>query len=184
VESVDVARLVIEALNDLNVAYMVVGSLASNVYGVARNTQDADFVIETDDDLASIHQRLRECFRAEPQIGFETVQMSTKHVLYHRDTDFRVELFVLSNDPHDRERFRRRVWLEQEGNRVCLPTVEDVIVQKLRWRRKKDIADVTNVIDAQHPNLDWPYILRWVEAHGSGEALNAVCAELGIAPGE
>ena len=181
-ESVDIARLVIHALNDVAVPYMVVGSLASNVYGVARNTQDADFVIETDDALAAIHANLREHFRPEPQIGFETVQMTTKHLMYHRETDFKIELFVLSSDPHDRERFARRVHLEQDGLCVSLPTAEDVIIQKLRWRRKKDIADVINVVDAQQDNLEWPYILKWCDEHDSRDALDAVCEELGITP--
>ena len=37
---------VIDALELCSIPYMLVGSYSSNVYGVERSTQDADFVIE------------------------------------------------------------------------------------------------------------------------------------------
>ncbi len=37
---------VISALEQQQIPYMLVGSLASNFYGVARSTKDADFVVE------------------------------------------------------------------------------------------------------------------------------------------
>ncbi len=37
---------VIEALEACEIPYMLVGSYSSNAYGIARSTQDADFVIE------------------------------------------------------------------------------------------------------------------------------------------
>ena len=37
---------VIDALEACSIPYMLVGSYSSNVYGVERSTQDADFVVE------------------------------------------------------------------------------------------------------------------------------------------
>jgi hypothetical protein len=82
-----------------------------------------------------------------------------------------VELFLASDDPHDRERFRRRVRGETYGQTVWLPTPEDVIITKLRWskqgKRNKDVDDVRNVIAVQGDALDWEYIHRWCDAHGT-----------------
>ena len=41
----DVAVEVIDALNRCKAGYMLVGSLASNLYGIPRNTNDADCII-------------------------------------------------------------------------------------------------------------------------------------------
>jgi hypothetical protein len=45
---------------------------------------------------------------------------------------FKVEFFLLSGDPHDLERFRRRRTVSFLDRQVWIPTVEDVIVTKLR----------------------------------------------------
>jgi|GEM_PF-4678950 len=41
----DVAVEVCDALNRCKAGYMLVGSLASNLYGIPRNTNDADCII-------------------------------------------------------------------------------------------------------------------------------------------
>jgi len=169
---------VLKALNDLDIPYMVVGSLSSNVYGIPRSTVDADFVIETDDRIDAIRDAIAKHFKPEPQLGFETIGMTTKHLFYNRDSSFRVELFVLSEDEYARVRFARRVCIDAAGVPMFLPTPEDVVIQKLRWGRLKDLADAVDVVKTQHDKLDWPYIRRWCETHGSTARLDAVLAEL------
>lgn len=92
----------------------------------------------------------------------------------HRRKPFKVELFLLSNDAHDQERFRRRLRLEVLGRKLWLPTAEDVIVTKLRWKRTKDIDDVRNVMSVQRGRLDWPYIEKWCGEHGTLALLNEI----------
>ena len=178
VNSVDAARLVIETLNRLSVPYMVVGSFSSNAYGVARNTQDADFVIETDQFINRIRDELAPAFVMDPQIGFETKLMTTKFRFHHEPTDFRIEVFILSDDPHDRERFARRVKVEQDGFTMYLPTAEDVIIQKLRWGRAKDKLDIADIIDVQADRLDWDHIYRWADEHGTRALLEEIRTSL------
>ena len=43
------------------------------------------------------------------------------------ESGFKVELFQLNDDPHDRERFRRRVRMVVLGRAAWAPTAEDVI---------------------------------------------------------
>lgn len=178
--SVEIASHVIDALNELGLAYMVVGSLSSNYYGVARNTKDADIVIETDDRLPELYDKIKQHFAADPQISFETVQMTTKHVIKHRATGFSIELFTLSSDEHDQLRFKRRVRVQDGALDAYLPTPEDVVIQKLRWARRKDRDDVIDVLLAQHETLDWPYIRQWCERHGSVDRLAVARTEAGL----
>lgn len=174
---------VIQALESLSIPYMLVGSLSSNAYGIPRSTQDADFVIEHSGvDMSRLVAELGESYRLDPQITFETVTATHRHQIIVGDGRFRIELFHLSDDPHDRERFRRRVRQETMGLSVWLPTPEDVIIWKLRWskdgRRTKDTDDVRNVVAVQRDTLDWKYIHRWCETHGTRELLNGILASL------
>lgn len=65
---------VIEALNAESIRFMLVGSMSSNVYGIPRSTQDADFVLEVDAGrLQNQRGRLGGLFLWQEQMLFETV---------------------------------------------------------------------------------------------------------------
>jgi predicted nucleotidyltransferase len=172
----DAALAVIDALLALNVPYVLVGSFASNAYGIDRSTQDADFVIALgDSSLSELFRRLRPEIRFDPQMAFETVTMTRKHVADVVGSPFKIELFQLSDDPHDRDRFQRRREVELQGRRVFVLTAEDVIITKLRWGRAKDKEDVRDVIAVQgESRIDWDYVLSWTERHGTTGLLGEI----------
>lgn len=166
----------VSTLKRLNIPYMITGSLASNLYGIIRSTMDADVVIQADsDDIRRIATALKEHYDFDPQMTFESVTMTTRYVLESVDHEFKLELFLLSDDPHDRQRFERRLKAQMDDDEVDVPTPEDVIVGKLRWilraNRGKDKDDVRNVLAVQGKNLDWDYIHKWCTEHGTMELL-------------
>jgi hypothetical protein len=170
---------VIDALEALSISYMMVGSLSSNVYGIPRATQDADFVIQLgSESLTRLADNLGAAFRFDPQMTFETATMTRRHVLKVVGIPFTIELFHLSDDPHDQERFRRRRRIKTMGREVNMPTVEDVIITKLRWAlmagRSKDREDVRNIIVIQDQNIDWSYVHGWSDQHGTRALLDEI----------
>jgi hypothetical protein len=178
-DSDEAAGAVIDALNGLGVPYMLVGSFASNFYGVPRATQDADFVLQVGPGTVSaLAERLAPAFRLDPQMSFELVTGTTRHVLQAADSPFVVELFLLSDDPHDRERFARRRPVRTLSREVWMPTAEDIVITKLRWahqaQRPKDLEDARNVVAVQGARLDWDYVSRWCEGHGTRPLLDQV----------
>jgi hypothetical protein len=170
-----------DALESLGVPYMV-GTFSSNLYGLPRCTLDADFVIKFDNvPVSRLRQQLGPGFHVDTQTSFEPVSGAYRIFASHVASAFRGELFPLSDDPHDRERFARRrraAFPEREG---FVATPEDVVVTKLRWSkggsRPRDIEDVRNVIIGQKVRLDWDYIRRWCAAHGTTELLEKVRRE-------
>jgi hypothetical protein len=48
-------------------------------------------------------------------------------------TPFKIDLFPLTDEPFDQERFRRRRQAKLRDRAVYFPTAEDVVIQKLRW---------------------------------------------------
>ncbi len=181
----ELTRLVVQALEELGVPYMMVGSLSVNFYAIPRSTQGADFVIQMEAlTLSRLAGRLAPALKLSPQSAFETVTWTTKHLFDSTDGDipFKIEVFELSEDAHDRERFARRRRVPFADIATWLPTVEDVIVTKLRrsrsGRRVKDIEDVRNILAVQGDALDWAYVHRWCVAHDTRGLLDRVRAAL------
>jgi hypothetical protein len=170
---------VIEALESCGIPYMLVGSYSSNAYGVPRATQDADFVIELGEtSISELARRLAPSIRIDPQMSFETVTMTRRYVAEVAGTPFKIELFLLNNDPYNQERFRRRRQTTLMGRQVWIPTAEDVIVTKLHWavlgNRSKDRDDARDVIAVQGDRIDWDYVQRWCEQHGTRTLLDEI----------
>lgn len=179
----DAVAELIDALHAVAIPYMVVGSLSSNAYGIPRSTQDADFVVQLGDTaLTALMAKLGGSFRLDRQMSFETITSTYRYRIELLDSAFKFELFLLSEDLHDMERFRRRVQEQALGRTVWLPTAEDVVITKLRWsklgKRTKDTEDARNVIAVQASNLDWDYIHRWCDEHGTRELLEQVRASI------
>ena len=181
--SEEAALAVVRALESLGVPYMIVGSFSSNYYGIPRSTRDADFVAELDSGaVARLAERLGPQFRLDPQPSFEMVTMTLRHVVEIVEGPFKVELFRLSDDPHDQERFRRRRRVKMLDAEVWAPTAEDVIVTKVRWtalaRRFKDREDARSVIAVQGDRIDWDYVNGWCDRLGCRASLDEIRASV------
>jgi hypothetical protein len=179
VNSDEATIVVIDALDALHVPYMVVGSFSTNFYGVARATHDADIVVQLQPgDIHKLAKHLGPPFRLDPQMSFESVTATRRYVFNVGDSPFSVELFLLSDDAHDCERFARRRRAKVSGRDVFVPSPEDVVITKLRWlhamSRRKDIDDLEHVIAVQADQIDWPYVYSWCNRHGTRELLDKV----------
>jgi hypothetical protein len=174
---------VVKILNAHGIPYMLVGSLSTNYHSIVRSTKDADIVIQAElGSTARLIVAEIPYLRMDPQLGFETVT-TTKRILLRATTeDFTIELFGLSDDPHDQLRFQRRVQVEWLDQKAWLASLEDVIITKLRWAqmagREKDYVDVRNVIAVRGDCVDWPYVEQWCEQHGSRATLEKIQSEL------
>jgi len=173
----------IRALNAAGIPYMVVGSFSTNYYGEPRSTQDVDFVLDAgSNSLKALIGELGPQFVFDPQLSFEAATGTKRNVVAIRGTKFKIELFRLSDDAHDRERFRRRKLVKVVDFETFLPAAEDVIVTKLRWAkqagRSKDIDDVQKVIAVQANQIDWDYVNKWCDLHGTRSLLDEIRASI------
>lgn len=176
-------RLVIDALDAADIEHMLTGALATNFYGIPRTTKDADVVVNFSEEgaqLDAVMAQLGEEFQLDPQTSFELLTASTRYTLRVVSSSFEIELFAVTDDPHMQERFRRKLAVPYPGweRSVWLPTAEDVVIQKLRWARPKDIEDARNVIAVQRDALDWRYTRMWCERHGSIGHLEQILTSL------
>ena len=174
---------VISCLEEFGIEYMLVGALSCNVYGIPRASADADLVVDLGErDLLDCMSKLGPGFKLDPQLSFEILTGSHRNVIHFLPTGFDIELFRLSDDPHHRVRFGRRVKIAlPELDKIAyVQTAEDLVVQKLRWARGKDLDDIVNVLTVSAHGLDWKYINEWAQQHGTTALLDQLKLEAGI----
>jgi hypothetical protein len=164
----NITMKVVEALDKCAIPYLLAGAFSSNQYGIPRATKDADFVLQLKSGAgANFVMALGEPFKLDPQLSFETITGTYRQIITCPGSPFKVELFLLSGDPHDQERFRRRRQVQLLGRSVWFPSAEDVIITKLRWSRSRDKDDIRGIMAVQASSLDWNYIAEWCTRHGT-----------------
>ena len=72
----------IHVLNEAGIEYFLAGSFSSMFYSFPRTTTDADIVIQLNDvSITKLVARMGSEFRLDPQMTFETLTVTTRHVI-------------------------------------------------------------------------------------------------------
>ena len=170
----DALLQVLDALETLQIPYMVVGSFASTFWGRPRMTHDADLVVElAGEKAAGLARLLTPHFYAPLFVIENAVRKRGQFNLIHVGTTFKADVFLPG------VLFEREVW-------VCSP--EDVILSKLLWYRaapalERQFQDVVEVYEIQEPYLEHDYLARWASALGITDLLERVMQEATRPPG-
>jgi hypothetical protein len=178
-----VARL----LEELGVAYVIGGSLASSVHGTMRSTGDVDFVV----DLRSEHVEpfvrslSDEFYVSADRIG-ESVESGGSFNVVALEEMFKVDFFVAKDKPFESSQLRRGEALRvspSANDRINVSTAEDVVIAKLIWYRKggevsdRQWEDVLGVLRVKAGNLDEAYLLRMAGTVGVTDLLTQALDE-------
>ena len=177
----EVLAQLVTILNRHELPYMLVGSYSSNAYGIPRATKDADLVVGTlRETFDMIGSALGNDYQTDSQTEFELITGTVRRAIRFVPLNFVLEIFQLSDDAFDQSRFNRRVKVHSSvlGESIWLPTAEDVIVQKIRWSRPQELLDAENVMAVQGDALDWSYISRWTDLHGTTPTLDQIRSSL------
>lgn len=99
-EPLEVTIKVTRVLEELGVPYLIGGSLASTLYGMVRTTQDADIVAEMSlEHVQPFVSALQEEFYLDENLIAEAVQHRSSFNLIHRESMFKVDVFVPRSSP-------------------------------------------------------------------------------------
>lgn len=179
-----IALHVIQACETAGVAHMVTGAFAYNYYGIPRSTKDFDVVVDvrSSSSISDVIRLLENEIDFGEQVQFDTLTWGRRHIGRAKiGPVFQVELFELFDDAFVLEQFHRRqqVRSAQLQHATWLPTAEDIIVQKIRWGRSKDLDDARDVLAVQGPEtLDMTYIRKWCDEHKTSSRLDDIIASL------
>jgi hypothetical protein len=178
------ATAVLEVTEATGVPFMAVGAIAAGAYGIPRSTRDVDLLVavHVGGGVAAVMKALEPLLDFDPQCQFDTLTWGRRHVGVTRSKpSLKVELFELFDDPFVLEEFgrRREVFVPLLARSTWLPSPEDVVVQKLRWGRSKDLDDARDVLAVQGTDfLDLAYIRQWCATHGTTERLDKALSDI------
>lgn len=161
------------------IAYMLVGSMAGNYWGVPRSTHDIDFVVDYNADDVD---RLVAAFEDNFFIQTISVQagMQPPHQFNALDnrSALKVDFFHLAGDDYEFERFGRRQRIELFGQPCWIATAEDVLLHKLRWHlmnpTDRQLTDARGIIAVSGDRLDREYLNHWAKRIGVVDLLRPI----------
>ncbi len=162
----EIAQIVLQALEDQNITYMLVGSLASNLHGLPRATHDADIVIDCDkDSMEKFMDSLKEDFYADKLMALDALKTKFMFNVIHFREGIKVDIIIKKARAFDNEQFKRRLLMPFRGTERWISSPEDTILAKLLWQKdsgsERQFQDAVDVARVQRENLDRPYLQKW-----------------------
>jgi hypothetical protein len=186
VEQSELLRLVLDILEERQVAYCLGGSLASGVYGEPRYTHDIDVVVDLRmDQVAQLCEAFPSPdFYVSQQAAREAVTIRGQFNVIHPASGQKIDFMIVRDDAWGRGQMTRRRREEIVAGRPGYTAApEDVIIAKLWYYHEggsdKHLRDIAAMLQVSGELIDVADIEKWVEQLGYVEEWNAVLERLG-----
>jgi hypothetical protein len=184
---VKVLLAVVNVFERLHIPYLLGGSMASALYGVARSTLDADMIVELhEEQVHALVAALGEGFYADEEMIRDAIRHRSSFNLIHLVTMFKVDVFIQKERPFDRIQFKRKVEQIISVNpeqKAYVSSAEDIILAKLEWYRMggevsdRQWRDILGVLKVQAGRLDFDYLQKWAGELDVGDLLQRALSE-------
>lgn len=177
----ELLKKVADVLHDLGIDYMVSGSLVSSLQGEPRSTHDIDIVV------AIRHSSTKPLAAAFPPPDYYLTEESILNALRTNglfnlldvNSGDKVDFWMLTDQPFDLSRFRRKRIEDVLGMRLAVSAPEDTILMKLHWAKEsggsdRHIIDALRVYEVQYGLLDLEYLRDWARTLGVSSLLERI----------
>jgi hypothetical protein len=175
-------------LDQLQIDYVVGGSIASSIYGIPRATQDIDILIDLKEEkVRAFFRGLKHDFYVDEQNILAAVQGKRSFNAIHLRTMYKIDMFISNSSDWAREEIKRRKSLsltaDPDAPVFHFSSPEDNILHKLEWYRmgressERQWRDVLGVLRIQGESLDFAYLRRWASTLGISDLLDRAMKE-------
>ena len=169
-------RALFDALDHLGLRYFVTGSVAAVVYGVLRQSQDTDVVVDLEaGQFDALARGLRStCAIAEP-IEYGDYALAS---VIDRETADKVDLILRRPGPFELSALDRRRRAEIPGlGSVWVASVEDLVLAKLVWSdgtSELQLRDCAQLLRLNASSIDRGYLEHWAARLGVTDRLEGI----------
>jgi len=164
----------IRRFEELDIAYMLTGSMALVHYAMPRMTADIDIVINID---SAEVEKIIKAFEPDYYVPHETARQAvfkrSMFNLLHQKSLIKVDCIVGKNDEYQKLAFSRRAKVNYTGEfEVWIINREDLILSKLNWAKMNNsemqLRDAANVL---RNGYDEDYVEKWAQRIGVDDFL-------------
>jgi len=167
----DLLTHVLRTLDRVGIAYMITGSTASSIQGEPRSTHDIDLVVELQGHAveALVASFPEPDFYVSADAVRDAIAASSMFNVLDLTSGDKIDFWLLTDEPFDLSRFRRRQQIVVFGLSMFVSSPEDTILQKLLWARlsggsRRQERDALAVYELQFARLDQPYLDTWARS--------------------
>lgn len=183
-------RLVLDALDALQLKYLVGGAVAVWAWGDVRTTRDLDLVVELPvEAIADLSRELAQRDMLVPADIILDILLNSRSDLainaIHMYSGYKAELFLLRpGDVYRAQALERRLLVDLGPpiGEVWVHSPEDLILYKLRYfrisRQPKHVRDIASIMLTLGNELELDYIASWSERMGLTETWQEVLDEV------
>jgi hypothetical protein len=179
----------VDAFEQLGIAYYIGGSVSSSLHGLARRTQDVDVIADIrSHQVRLLVQRLQHDYYVNEQAWQDAVRRGLPYSVIHLDTMVKIDLMPLKQRAFTREEASRaQAHVLEVGMRpVRVASAEDAILTKLEWfemggrSSSRQWNDILGIMRQQGTALDDSYLAQWADALGVRDLLDQALVEAGF----
>jgi hypothetical protein len=173
-------------LENLQIPYLVTGSVAAMAFGEPRMTNDIDIVAAVE------HENVGGLMVAFPEEEFyisedairDAVRHQTQFNIIHPASGMKIYIIIRKNTPFNDSRFSRiRRIKAGENFERNFAAPEDIILMKMHYYREggseKHLRDISGILKISGPEVDKDYIALWAEKLNLMDIWNLILNKIG-----
>jgi len=161
----DFFKKIIDALDELDIEYMLSGSVAMGVYVIPRATRDFDFIISLNpDNIDAFVEKFSEGYYCDKDAIKDAVKRKSIFNIIDHHSGYKADFVILKNQEFRQKEFARKIKIEYFDKQINIVSAEDLLLSKLIW-----IQDIQSAIQMEDikmlatiETLDWIYIKTWI----------------------
>jgi hypothetical protein len=184
----ELLQKVITAFEELNIRYIVTGSVASMAYGEPRLTNDIDIVADIKLEQIAFLERYfpHDEFYFDRDMAINAINAinhKSQFNIIHPASGLKVDIILYKDTEFDCSRFTRSKRIQPaEEYRADFAAPEDVIIKKMEYYKEggsdKHLRDITGILKVSGHDVDREYIITWAKKMGLMKIWEAVEARV------
>jgi hypothetical protein len=159
-------------LEQLEIPYVITGSVAAMIYGEARLTMDVDVIVELKFAAATLLPRAF----PPPEFYCPPTEVITVEIardlrghfnIIHMESVFKADVYLRGRDPFHAWALSKAKRVNIGGAEVNVAPVEYVIIRKLEYFREgaseKHLRDIRTMVENPKTKIDYPELEKLIE---------------------